>query len=116
MDTIERSAKEFTKFLRPLGYKRRTVHIRAAENVGLYDLNWSGGTRSTYTVFTLDGQLVSDTSRYSQLHPWDNKAEGAKLPLPEGFVVVRTGFFCGKESKATVYVNPANMPKLLAAS
>lgn len=111
-EAIERSAKEFKRYL-PASYRKRNVRIRAAETVGLYDLNWSGGTRSTYTVYTIDGQMVSDTSRYSALHPWDNKAEGTKLPIPEGFLVVMTGHFCGKESTATLYVNPANMPKLL---
>lgn len=87
--------------------------MKAAEKVGLHDLNWSGGTRMVYTVYTLDGQRVSDTARYSVLAPWNNRAEGVQLPIPEGFVVVETGCFCGRDSTAVLHVHPANMPKLL---
>ena len=33
----------------------------------------------------------------------------------DGFVLIQAGTFCGKAATASVYVNPANMPKLLAA-
>jgi hypothetical protein len=69
------------------------------------DLNWSGGTRSEYAVLdAATGRQVSDTAKYAQIHPWDNPAEGKTLPLPDGAVVVRTGYFCGKVSQATIYM------------
>lgn len=109
---IEMPAKEFKRFL-PTDYRKRNVRVCAAESVTLLDLNWSGGTRSTYTILTMTGEPVSSTARYSALTPWDNYAEGKSLPIPEGFVVVETGFFCGKQSTARIYINPANMPKFL---
>ena len=35
--------------------------------------------------------------------------------LPEGFALVAAGTFCGKAATAHVYLNPANMARLLAA-
>jgi hypothetical protein len=35
--------------------------------------------------------------------------------LPEGFALVAAGTFCGKPATAHVYLNSANMAKLLAA-
>lgn len=95
-------------------YKRRKVYVRAAETVMLQDLNWSGGTRSEYRACTLDGgTTLGNSEKYSMIHPWDNKAEGASVPIPVGSVMVRGGFFCGKESLLCIYVNPADMPKYL---
>ena len=116
METIERNASEFRQYLSQIGYKRKSVVIKAAETVTLHDLNWSGGTRAEYSVFTIDGQYVSNTLPYSALAPWANRAEGAKLPIPEGFIVVEHGCFCGKPARARIYVHPANMPKLLTAA
>ena len=113
--SIERPAKEFRAFL-PTSYRKRKVYIRAAESITLYDLNWSGGTRNQYAVFTVDGQAGPTAAKYNQLAPWANPAEGASLPIPEGFVVVESGHFCGRESTARIHVNPANMPRLLPAS
>ena len=115
MGSIKRSAKEFRKFL-PADYRKRDVYIRAADSVTLIDLNWSGGTRSIYSIRTIDGAWVNDTSRYSALAPWSNRAEGVKLPIPAGFVVVETGYFCGKPMTATICVHPSNMPQLLPAA
>jgi hypothetical protein len=95
-------------------YRRKTVTIRAAENVTLYDLNWSGGTRAEYRACTLDGKAAGNTDRYNHVAPWQNAAEGASVPIPSGMVVVRGGHFCGKPSLLTIHVNPADMPKYLA--
>lgn len=115
MAYITRPASEFKGFMRSVGCKKRNVSVQAAEKVTLCDLNWSGGTKSTYSIFTLDGKPVSDTSRYSALAPWVNHAEGATIPLPQGFIIVRHGWFCGKESVPTIYVHPADMPCILPA-
>jgi hypothetical protein len=94
------------------GYRRRKVLIRACEEVGLDDLNWSGGTRSEYRTCTLDGQPVGSSARYNAMAPWDaGQIEGKQLPIPQGFLVVRGGYFCGKESLLSIYVNPADMPR-----
>lgn len=95
-------------------YRKRKVYLRAAENVTLYDLNWSGGTRAEYRTCTLDGRGIGNTSAYSQLAPWNNYAEGKTLPIPQGFAVVRGGHFCGKAATLAIMVNPADMPKYIA--
>jgi hypothetical protein len=46
-------------------------------------------------------------------HPMDNEAEGARVALKPDHVIICTGHFCGKESMMTIYVHPANMPKLI---
>ena len=93
-------------------YKRKKVYVRAAESVTFYDINWSGGTRSEYRACTLDGQQLGSLDRYHALAPWDpRQIEGKTVPVPAGAVVVRGGYFCGKESILTLHVNPADMPR-----
>jgi len=115
MSYIKRDAKEFKNILAAVGYRRKTVWIEASESVTTYGLNWSGGSISHYTAITLDGKPVGDMSKYNMMAPWQNPGEGAKLPIPQGVVVVKHGFFCGKASHATIYIHPADMPALLAA-
>jgi hypothetical protein len=92
-------------------YRRPKLQIKAVESVTLQDLNWSGGTRSTYKAVTIDGQPLGTSEAYSREF-WSAK-EGATVPIPVGAVVVRAGTFCGKPSLMTIYVNPADMPKYL---
>ncbi len=95
-------------------YRRKKVSVEPRESVTLMDLNWSGGTRSEYRAVSLDGQQTGGSSLpYSARAPWDNPAEGASVPVPQGFCIVRGGHFCGKESLLSIYVNPADMPRLL---
>jgi hypothetical protein len=96
-------------------YRRKKVYIKASETVSLQDLNWSGGTRSEYHACTIDGTPTGSSDKYSAYHPFDNPAEGKEIPIPTGIVVVRGGFFCGKQSALTLHVNPADMPKYLNA-
>ena len=98
-------------------YRKRQCRIVPSATVTLHDLNWSGGTRAEYTTIDLaTGLRIADTAKYSALAPWRNPAEGASLPIPEGIVVVQTGHFCGKVATAWIYVNPANLAKLLPAA
>jgi hypothetical protein len=94
-------------------YRRKKVWVYAAETVTLYDLNWSGGARAEYRTCTLNGQPAGSAAKYNAMAPWDNVAEGKTLPVPQGFVVVRGGHFCGKASILSITVNPADMPRLL---
>lgn len=114
MASIERKAREFSAILGQLGYRKLRVYVRASEFVTLMDLNWSGGTKSEYHTFQIDGaKPLGSTERYSRIHPANNYAEGVRVPIPRGAIVVETGFFCGKESTATIYINPADMPLLI---
>lgn len=95
-------------------YKKRRVYIQAASSVMLYSLNWSGGSRNEYRACTLDGQPVGTAERFNHVAPWENPAEGKQVPLPQGVVIVRGGYFCGKESTLTLYVHPDDMPRNIA--
>jgi hypothetical protein len=95
-------------------YKRKKVLVRATETITFSDLNWSGGTRSEYRACTLGGVELGSMDRYHQYAPWDvRQVEGQSVPIPQGSVVVRGGYFCGKESLLTIHVHPADMPKYL---
>jgi hypothetical protein len=95
-------------------YKRKKVLVRASETITFSDLNWSGGTRSEYRACTLAGHGLGSMDKYHALAPWDpRQVEGQSVPIPQGSVVVRGGYFCGKESLLTIHVNPADMPKYL---
>jgi hypothetical protein len=90
-------------------YRRKKVYLYANETVTLHDLNWSGGTRSEYRTCTLNGQPAGTAAKYNAM----DRAEGATIPIPQGHAVVSCGYFCGKPSMLSIYVHPADMPKLL---
>lgn len=89
---------------------------------------WDGGSKSVYVVVELA------TGRHRALptssHPYfDLNGATGETPdvtfergiatlkrLPEGFALVEGGVFCGKLATAHVYVNPANLTKLLPAA
>jgi len=98
-------------------YKKHDVYVGAAEKVTLHDLNWSGGSRSEYRACTIDGK-PTENKYAAAMHvpaPWDNMFEGKTVDVPEGFVIVRGGYFCGKTATLFINVNPANMPKFITA-
>jgi len=113
MNYITKPAKEFRALL-PSGYKKRKVTISPAESVQLRDLNWSGGTRSEYVLVRLvDGARI-EARMLNEPAPWENAAEGKTVKTQPGIAIVRHGYFCGQPSVATIYVHPADMPKVLA--
>jgi hypothetical protein len=66
-----------------------------------------------YRACTLNGQFAGSTDKHNAVAPWENRAEGATIPIPQGHVVVSCGHFCGKPSMLSIYVHPVDMPKLL---
>jgi len=115
MPYIKRDAKEFRNILNTIGYRKRSVQVCPSDKITVYGLNWDGGSRSEYTAVTLDGKPVGDLSKYNMVAPWQNPANGSTLPIPPGVVVIKHGVFMGKPATAYIYVNPADMPALLAA-
>ena len=98
-------------------YRKHKVFIHAAESVTLLDLNWSGGTRCEYAACKVDGGFIGNTDRFHEYAPWDSRqVEGLQVPIPPGAIVVRGGYFCGKASTLALYVNPADMPRLLPSA
>lgn len=96
------------------GYRKREVTIVATDKVTLTNLNWSGGTRSEYRGIDLASGATTKPA-LSMNPPWANLHEGQTIDLPAGFIIARTGYFCGRESMMTIYVHPSNMPALLPA-
>ena len=102
-------------FLRKIypDYRRRDVRIKPCTSVTFSDLNWSGGTRAEYALIRLDDKAVAHTSAWNQLAPWANPMEGTTVAMRPGFIVVRTGYACGKVAMLTIYVHPDNVAPLL---
>lgn len=99
-------AKPFRSIL-PTYYRKHKVIVVLSDTVTLSGLNWDGGSRTSYTALTLaGGRVTGNTDRYHMMAPWNNPAEGARMPLPSGYVVLAGGTFCGKPSTMTVYINP----------
>lgn len=98
-------------------YKGRSFNVHAASSVRIYDLNWCGGTRNEYRACTLDGISSGSLEAANARHPMQNiGVEGSECAIPQGFILARSGFFCGQPTGVTFYINPADMPKQLAAA
>jgi len=113
MSYIELPSKNFREITKRLGYKRRSLWVQPAEFVTLSELNWSGGTKSIYTAVRLADFKTVGMEYLGNPAPWDNKDEGRRVPMKPGFLLVKTGFFCGKESLMTIYVHPENMSNMV---
>lgn len=95
-----------------VGYRKKKVKVVCTETVKLCELNWSGGTRNEYhCVDIISGEISSP--KLGVVHPLDNEYEGARIKIPEGTLILRTGHFLGKPSTMEIYVHPANFPALL---
>jgi hypothetical protein len=84
-------------------YRRKTIIIIPDTDVTLQQLSWDEGTRNEYRQVRTDGTAL----------PWDNYTEGTKVEIPEGRTVLQSGTFCGKQALCYIYVNPADVQKLL---
>jgi hypothetical protein len=114
-------------------YRKKTASFSAfsesGQNINSY---WDGGSRDYYAVVELAtmkrGTMPSsshpyfDVARYGMANKEDGVVKVDHVGnvtlkvLPEGFALVQTGVFCGKEASAHVYFNPANLAKLLPAA
>lgn len=99
-----------------LGYRKRNVYVRATEEVTLYDLNWSGGSRNEYYAVRLEDLAAKSAPQMNDKSPWTNHYEGAKVPLVPGMAIAITCQVCGAEGHMTICVHPADMPKMLPAA
>lgn len=94
-------------------YKGRTIRVEVATRPLDVADYWDGGTRS-YFVF-LEVATLRKLEVPSQGMN-DRKVKGASaVPVPEGFVCVEHSIFQGHDCGLRIYVNPADMPKLIEA-
>jgi len=115
MNSISLASKEVKAIINATfdNYRKRTVLIKPTTTVRLSGLNWDGGSRTEYRACTIDGRPANRTANMSGPPPWANPFEGKSIEIPEGFIVVSGGHFCGKVSTLTLHVHPNNMPKLI---
>lgn len=90
---------------------------------------WDGGSKDEFAIVSLDGkevrQLPTSTHPYFDVAARGYANQGNEAIsvdhvgnitlnyLPDGYALVRYGYFCGKVATATVYVNPNNLTPLL---
>ena len=113
MISVERPASDFRSLCTVLGYRKKKVRVLARESVTLTGLNWDSGSKNTYHSCEIKSGVVKTHSNFGNPHPWFNEREGARVAIPPGMIVIRTGVFLGKESVMEIYVHPTNMPMLL---
>lgn len=109
--SIKLNTKQAKPFVEPTfpDYKGRKFQIEFAENVMLYNTNWSGGTRNKYAALAADGRMA----RPDIPAPWINQVEGSEVELNPNVVLVKHTIFCGKDLGITIYVHPSYAPQYL---
>jgi len=110
-------------------YKKHNAFLSAfngGKNINSY---WDGGSREEYRIVELSTLQLRpiptsthpyfDVARYglankeNEVISVDHVGNIELKILPEGFALVAAGTFCGKPATAHVYLNPANLAKLL---
>jgi len=93
-------------------YHGRKFFLEFAEEVLLYDTNWSGGTCNKYAAIHADGLTVN----LRVPAPWINTVEGTKIPLSVDVLIVEHSYFCGTDCGIRIYAHPSHAPKFLPAT
>ena len=111
-----KTAPELVRVIRAADstYRKHQATLCALETVSLSNTYWDGGSRSTYTAVCLTTGRNKGAPQYDPPQ-FGGPATAPTVAIPEGIAIVETGVFMGKTATARVYVNPANMAKLLTA-
>lgn len=115
MQTIELAQQsEFKRVIQAADrtYKKRKAFFYVRESVTLDGTYWDGGSRSTYTAVRLSDGFSLGAPQYAPPQ-FGGPATAPCVQIPPGVAIVETGYFCGKTSTASVYVNPADVAKLI---
>ena len=114
-------------------YKKHRAMLSAFGEHGVrINSYWDGGSKDEYAIVDLATRrreaLPNATHPYFEVaaRGLANKHDGyvevdhvgniTLKCLPEGFALIRSGWFCGKPATAHVYLNPANLTPLLPAA
>jgi hypothetical protein len=129
MQTISlKAAPEVQQVIRAAfpGYKKHNAFLSAFYESGVQvNSFWDGGSKSVFVL--IDLATLQHKSLPTSTHPYfDMRAASGETPdvtvdrgcvtlkrLPEGIALVEGGTFCGKLATAHIYLNPANLAKLL---
>lgn len=112
------------------GYKKHNAWLLvmgpSGKRINSY---WDGGSKSEFALVDLATGRRKDLPTHT--HPYydiaraglagqedqavavDERGNVTLKLLPEGIALVQAGWFCGKPATAMVWLNPANMAKLL---
>lgn len=93
-------------------YKRHTAMVFVRDRITLNDTFWDSGTRYTYTAVHILTKRAGGAPQYDPPQ-FGGPREAPTVSIPEGVAIVKTGTFCGKTAEAYVYVQEANLTKLL---
>jgi hypothetical protein len=106
------------------GYKKHSAFLSEFSSVSINSY-WDGGSKSYYALVELATNrtkaLPTSTHPYYDLNGANGSNQDVTVQngvvtlnrLPEGFALVENGTFCGKPATAHVWVNAANLTKLL---
>jgi hypothetical protein len=113
-------------------YKKRQATLAAFREGGQrINSYWDGGTRDEYAIvelstgrrkplptsthpyFDIAGRGLANGESPDGYVSSDHVGNVTLLALPQGFALVAAGTFCGKPATAKVYLNSADMPRLL---
>ncbi len=88
-------------------YRKRKVFVQTEVAAELSNTYWDEGSRSTYHGVRLD-PAKREVKAFPQYDPpqFGGPRTAPTMPLEPGYVVVETGFFCGKVSTATIHMHP----------
>lgn len=95
-------------------YRKHQFTLTASETVCLSNTYWDSGSRSTYTAVDLATGRSKGAPQYDPPQFGGPRAAPV-VSIPEGIAIVETGVFMGKTATARIFINPANMAKLLTA-
>lgn len=112
-------------------YKKLRAFLSAFPERGMgINSYWDGGSREEFAIVELStnrrANLPTSTHPYFDVQSRGIRGESEQIAidgrgrvtlknLPEGFALVSCGIFCGKPGTAHVYLNPANLAKMLPA-
>lgn len=109
-------------------YRKHRATLSAFNGEVNLNSYWDSGSRAEFAIVELaTGQrkpLPTRTHPYFEVARYGISGENEVISvdhagnitlkvLPEGFALVEAGTFCGRPATAHVYVNPANLSKLL---
>jgi len=92
-------------------YRGRKFTIEFVPTLMIYNTNWAGGSRNTYTAIASNGK----TARLSIPAPWVNIVEGKTIEITPNIMIVKHCIFCGRDLGITIYAHPVHLPKWLPA-
>ena len=108
------------------GYKKHSAYLSEFGFGVTINSFWDGGSKAFFVLIDLatlqTKELPTASHPYFDLQSASGENQDVIVErgcvtlkrLPEGIALVEGGTFCGKQATAHVYLNPANLTKMLA--